>query len=176
MLERINLILKSRNLNAAQFADEIGVQRSSVSHILTGRNKASLDFLLKVLTRYPEIDTDWLLTGKGKMIHSVSVKPEQAAELKQKEFFNLNQGNILEKSNENILYQETDIQYNKNDNLDNVKEVSSENIKQTETGMGKTEEQKKPEERVSITPSARHIEKIVIFYTDKTFSLFNPED
>ena len=83
MLERINLILKSRNLNAAQFADEIGVQRSSVSHILTGRNNASLDFLLKVLTRYPEIDTDWLLTGKGVMVRSSSLSSKNISEVKK---------------------------------------------------------------------------------------------
>src|ERR1035437_50515 len=85
MLERINLILKSRNLNAAQFADEIGVQRSSVSHILTGRNNASLDFLLKVLTRYPEIDTDWLLTGKGVMVRSSALSSSNKVERKNDE-------------------------------------------------------------------------------------------
>jgi hypothetical protein len=44
------------------------VQRSGVSHILTGRNKPSLDFISKILSSYPELDSDWLLFGKGQMI------------------------------------------------------------------------------------------------------------
>ena len=68
MIDRIQLILKSKNLSSSQFADEIQVQRSSVSHILTGRNKPSLDFVSKILSSYPEINSDWLLFGKGQMI------------------------------------------------------------------------------------------------------------
>lgn len=63
------------NLSPSQFADEISVQRSSLSHILSGRNKPSLDFVTKLLTSYPEINSDWLLFGKGTMI-SKAVKPE----------------------------------------------------------------------------------------------------
>ncbi len=68
MVDRIQLILKSKNLSSSQFADEIQVQRSSVSHILTGRNKPSLDFVSKILSSYPELNSDWLLFGKGQMI------------------------------------------------------------------------------------------------------------
>ncbi len=67
MIERIQLILKTKNLSPSQFADEIKVQRSGVSHILSGRNNPSLDFITKVLKTYPEIDADWLLFGKGQM-------------------------------------------------------------------------------------------------------------
>lgn len=67
MVDRITLLLKTRNISASQFADEIGVQRSSISHVLSGRNKPSLDFIQKILVRYPEINPDWLLFGKGSM-------------------------------------------------------------------------------------------------------------
>lgn len=50
---------------ASSFADKIGVQRSSISHILSGRNKPSLDFVLKVLAQFPEVELYWLLNGKG---------------------------------------------------------------------------------------------------------------
>jgi transcriptional regulator with XRE-family HTH domain len=56
------------NLSPSQLADQISVQRSSLSHILSGRNKPSLDFVTKVLASYPEISSDWLLFGKGTMI------------------------------------------------------------------------------------------------------------
>lgn len=67
MVDRITLLLKARNISASQFADEIGVQRSSISHVLSGRNKPSLDFIQKILVKYPEINPDWLLFGKGAM-------------------------------------------------------------------------------------------------------------
>ena len=56
MIDRINLILKAKNLTSRQFAEEIGIQPSGMSHILSGRNRPSLDFVMKVVTRYPEID------------------------------------------------------------------------------------------------------------------------
>ena len=51
MKDRIILLIKAKNLTAAQFADEIGVQKSSISHIISGRNNASLDFVQKILLR-----------------------------------------------------------------------------------------------------------------------------
>ncbi len=68
MINRISQILKTKNLTSAKFADEIGVQRSSVSHVLSGRNKPSLEFIQKILKTYPEIDTSWLLSGKGNIL------------------------------------------------------------------------------------------------------------
>ena len=50
---------------ASSFAEKIGVQRSSISHILSGRNKPSLDFVMKVLSSYPDVELYWLLNGKG---------------------------------------------------------------------------------------------------------------
>ena len=67
MIDRINLILKAKNITARQFAEEIGIQPSGMSHILGGRNNPSLDFVTKVIRRYPEIDANWLLMGRGEM-------------------------------------------------------------------------------------------------------------
>jgi transcriptional regulator with XRE-family HTH domain len=62
---RLKKILEYHQLTASQFADQIGVQRSSISHILSGRNKPSLDFVLKVTDKFSEVDIYWLLNGKG---------------------------------------------------------------------------------------------------------------
>jgi len=70
MKDRINLLIKAKNLTAAQFADEIGVQKSSISHIISGRNNASLDFIQKILLCYPEVSVDWLMFGKGPIFKS----------------------------------------------------------------------------------------------------------
>jgi transcriptional regulator with XRE-family HTH domain len=61
--ERLQLILKMHNLTPSAFADQIGVQRSNVSHVISGRNKPSLDFLEKILKTYPRVNANWLVTG-----------------------------------------------------------------------------------------------------------------
>ena len=58
-------IIESRNLSVKEVAEKIGVQRSSISHLLSGRNKPSLDFILKVLKTFDEVELYWLLNGKG---------------------------------------------------------------------------------------------------------------
>jgi len=67
MKERILEFLRKENKTSAQFAEEIGVQPSGISHIISGRNKPSLDFILKMLEKYSFISTDWLLFGHGSM-------------------------------------------------------------------------------------------------------------
>ncbi len=67
MNERIRQFLIAENKTSAQLAEEIGVQPSGISHILSGRNHPSLDFVLKVLEKYPFLSTDWLLFGRGSM-------------------------------------------------------------------------------------------------------------
>ncbi len=67
MINRINLILRAKNITARQFAEEIGIQPSGMSHIMSGRNNPSLDFVTKVIRRYPEIDANWLIMGRGAM-------------------------------------------------------------------------------------------------------------
>ena len=67
MKDRIQQIIDFLGLNPNTFAHEIGVNRSTLSHVLNGRNKPSIDFTQKVLNRYSEISARWLLTGVGKM-------------------------------------------------------------------------------------------------------------
>lgn len=64
-IKRLEIILDYYSLNASSFADKIGVQRSSLSHLLSGRNKPSLDFILKILDVFPDVDLYWILNGQG---------------------------------------------------------------------------------------------------------------
>jgi DNA-binding XRE family transcriptional regulator len=64
-IKRLEIILDYYSLNASSFADKIGAQRSSMSHLLSGRNKPSLDFILKIVDFFPDVDLYWLLIGKG---------------------------------------------------------------------------------------------------------------
>jgi len=72
MKERILAFLQNENKSYAQFAEEIGVQPSGISHILSGRNNPSLDFIVKMLLKYPSLSADWLLFGRGSMYKYVS--------------------------------------------------------------------------------------------------------
>jgi len=68
MIDRINQVMREKGITSRQFAEEIGIQPSSLSHILTGRNRPSLDFVMKIMQRWPDIDINWLMFGKGDML------------------------------------------------------------------------------------------------------------
>ena len=67
MENRIQKIIDNQGVSLNAFAQEIGVNRSTVSHILMGRNKPSVEVLQKILKRFPELSSDWLLLGNGAM-------------------------------------------------------------------------------------------------------------
>lgn len=75
--KRLQKVIDFYGETASSFSEKIGVQRSSISHILSGRNKPSLDFVLKILSFYPEVELYWLLNGKG---HFPSQKKETETE------------------------------------------------------------------------------------------------
>lgn len=64
-IERLEHLFQYYSLSASNFADKVNVQRSSISHLLSGRNKPSLEFVLKVVKAFPEVNLYWLLNGKG---------------------------------------------------------------------------------------------------------------
>ncbi len=71
MKDRIQKILSKEGIAPTRFAEIIGVQRSSISHILSGRNKPSFDVIQRMLEKFPKINPDWLLLGKGDMYRKV---------------------------------------------------------------------------------------------------------
>ncbi len=77
--KRLNIIMDYYNLSAALLADKIEVQRSSISHLLSGRNKPSLDFVLKILKTFPEVELYWLLNGVGTFPKSINQKKETSS-------------------------------------------------------------------------------------------------
>lgn len=82
--ERISKVIEYSRLTPSEFADEIDVQRSSISHITSGRNKPSLEFIIKIKSRFPELLWDWLVTGEGEMLKSevpeIKISEEQSDE------------------------------------------------------------------------------------------------
>ena len=76
--DRLQIIMKTHRLTAASFADKIGVQRSGLSHIMSGRNKPSLDFIQKTLAAFPRVNGDWLITGRQNATKDISHSQEIA--------------------------------------------------------------------------------------------------
>lgn len=66
--KRLKEVIEHYNLSSSAFAELINVQRSSISHVLSGRNKPSLDFITKLNTSLPDVNLYWLLNGSGEMI------------------------------------------------------------------------------------------------------------
>ena len=137
MQERLKEILKNEHLTSAQFADKIGVQRSSISHILSGRNKPGFEFIQKILLSFPAIDANWLITGHGS------------------------------------IYQDN----RRGTTLFNDSRDSS--AAATAAVPRETVERSAPprkEDHLAEAEKQKRIEKIMVFYKDKTFIEYLPDD
>ena len=77
MNTRLQQFIAAENISQAQFADSLNVARAGISHILAGRNKPSYDFLTSLISRYPKLNIEWLMFGKGKMYKEENVEKNQ---------------------------------------------------------------------------------------------------
>ena len=94
MITRIIKIIEDKKLTNTLFADKIQIQRSSLSHILSGRNNPSLDVIVKILNTFPEISPEWLIKGLGNPYvdtnnQSISDKPSVKEEERHDVLWNL---------------------------------------------------------------------------------------
>ncbi len=76
MNKRLQQFLDAENLTPARLADMMGIQRSGMSHILSARNKPSYDFIYNLLSRFPALNAEWLITGKGRMYKNSDGTPQ----------------------------------------------------------------------------------------------------
>lgn len=83
-IKRLEQLFEFYELTPSSFADKIGVQRSSLSHLLSGRNKPSLDLILKIIAVFNEVDLYWILLGKGEIGSNINreIKPPTLLENK----------------------------------------------------------------------------------------------
>ena len=87
MNTRLKQFLAAENITQAQFADSINVVRASVSHVLSGRNNPSFDFIKAMMLQYPNLNIDWLMFGKGKMYKDLMETSEIATDLFDEDLF-----------------------------------------------------------------------------------------
>ena len=172
--ERITKILEYSGLSASEFADEIDVQRSSISHIMSGRNKPSLEFVTKVKTKFPELSWNWIILGTGEMKESSTPLPfSEKEENSSPDLFTL-----IDEDYKNEVFVQENIQ---NETLRELnesfpsprKEILSdsqrldiqENISEVQSIVNKT---------VTNTNAESKIKKIVFFYENGKFEAFEP--
>ncbi|ESU27160.1 XRE family transcriptional regulator [Flavobacterium limnosediminis JC2902] len=157
-VKRLEKILDYYGLSASGFADKIGVQRSSLSHLLSGRNKPSLDFILKIIQEFPDVDLYWILNGRGDFPKSDMIEKSSRienpvptatlfSEIKSEEIKNENQPDLFSAEpsiEKNRVFENQKDFFSNTRNLDSVQD----NLE---------------------------IDRIVIFYKNGTFKNYRPE-
>jgi transcriptional regulator with XRE-family HTH domain len=148
-------IIETEGLTPARFADEIGVQRSSISHIISGRNKPSYDFIIKILNRFSGINAEWLVTGKGNMIKNEpsGLKTNQTSDL-----FSAQLGKTASESSKQPGIGAAT-------NAATIQSTIQSGIAQEFTKTNKNHE----------VTNVNNIEQVLIFYKDGTFKSYTPE-
>jgi len=146
MKERLLKVITSEGITPSLLADELGVQRSGISHILSGRNYPSFDFLQKLLVRFPKLNAEWLILGHGAMYKTILAEIPDL----------FSQSAPIVKTPESPTLPE---------NLSDLssRESHQKKIPDVEPEISPPAEPKKT------------IEKMMIIYTDKTFAIYTPE-
>ncbi|CCG53307.1 Putative transcriptional regulator, XRE family [Flavobacterium indicum GPTSA100-9 = DSM 17447] len=145
-IKRLEKVFDYYGMSASSFADKIQVQRSSISHLLSGRNKPSLDFILKIVEHFSEVDIMWLLKGYGDFPKNNNEK-DVTTTLSSPEI-----NNIKTPLQQDLFT--TEHEFSKNELFKNTIE--------TKPTMSKIEKNEKENE----------IEQIVVFYKDGSFKLY----
>ena len=169
---RIQKIIQYSMLTASEFADEIGVQRSNISHIISGRNKPSLDFIIKIKDRFPEIQWEWIIEGKGEMTKS-TLSPTSLQENK----INFSE---KEKNSETDLFSiinSPSYPTTENKSIPNPLglNISAPNIEKEKINDSQTlEEESILSENNNNQNSKTKIKKIIILYENGKFEAYEP--
>lgn len=101
--ERIKMVLNYYGLNSGEFASKLNIQKSSVSHLLSGRNKPSFVFLSKFVQVFPEINIKWLLTGESNMLENSDYSIDNQENKKQEIKSEIDEGENYKQVSKNIL-------------------------------------------------------------------------
>lgn len=144
--KRLQKLMDYYALSASAFADLMGVGRSSISHILSGRNKPSLDFIMKIIDTYPEVEFYWLVYGKG----TFPLQEKKEKEISNTPIITSTSSTPLATSKEQDLFSESSVR-----------------------SSAPAEENKKTE--IPPTALKTDIQRVLIFYTDGTFEDYQPK-
>ena len=145
MKNRLESILEYYKINSSKLADILSVQRSGISHILSGRNNPSYDFLVSLLEAFPEINAKWLMQGKGEMIDEEDIDDSNVSD--SNNFDNRLNLEIEENTNED------------EQNIDKTQDlIDNEGYMSKQSSLGSSK-----------------VEKVIILYSDGNFQDYHKE-
>lgn len=179
MIDRIKLLLETQGMTATEFADKVGIQRSGLSHIMSGRNKASLDFVRKVLAAFPEISPDWLIQGKGSLLR----KDGGPRAGKQQDMFSSDQGIIRSEDPVEYISQsqlqseknkEEDVPHGHSQKVDSSQRIEKEQEKENDQGKDKIYGAAQNNQS-NVKNDGNEVVQIAILYADGSFKMYNPK-
>ena len=156
---RLQRFLELEQLSPARLADILGIQRSGISHILSGRNKPGYDFLYKMTQKFPTLNIEWLISGKGKVYKEPSQQlyQEQSGDkIKERDLFSENDNNSAEEEKTSYIAK------NESGINENVSSEPNENRLNKSEQMG--------------ILGKRSLIKMILIYSDGTFEEYNPTD
>lgn len=172
MKERLVQLLDLEQITPSKFADVIGVQRSSVSHVISGRNNPSFDFIQKTLTAFPGLNAEWLILGKGTMYEQMGrqgtgtlfdTKSNEIGVDREREEIQLPSDN-QELTAEKTMAESAE------------KEFAGDNEAAEGTGEHGTHQDGSGTEIKDVDPrsATKRITRVLLFYDDDTFTSFDP--
>ena len=173
MIDRIKQVMDYSGLTPAQFATEIGINRSGLTHLFSGRNQPSLDLIKKILVAFPQIKTEWLMMGMGSMLkngeQSVSVN-NPIEEPKEPDLFSQI---VLDK-----IPTVPSISNSSQSDPDNDKVVK--NDKNIKNNISQRESNKPildpMIDKIFNSREDKKVKKIVLLYSDHTFDVYQPNE
>ena len=153
MREKLQLLMNAENLTGSKLAEYLGIQPSSISHILGGRNKPSLDFVQKILQRYPRINPDWLLLDSDEMYRPDSSPASSVATSAELQF------SESPSMAESATQAEPSAAENHSSPADHTTQAPS-NVVDTIAPL--------------VAPHSRGVKRIIVMFDDHTFESYEP--
>ncbi len=162
MEERIRKFMEYKGITSSELADTIGVQRSNVTHVLKARNKPSFQFIEKILQVYPDLNAKWLILGIGNMVDAPSkartlfdqlTEPVSTPDVSPTEI-----KTVEIKEEKSVIINEPKPAEPK----ENPIETAAQNIRTEQELQNQFFSSEKP------------IERLIVFYNDQTFRVYNP--
>ena len=178
MVDRIKQVMEHYEETPAGFAEKIGVNRSNLTHVFSGRNQPSLEFAKKVLVAFPEVSTEWLIMGVGKMIKDPDETPVVKREFVQTDLFaSIDENETPEPEPEVEMFEETITNGTENDIQEPSDEISTDDVKTEEEEITPSKEVEqvetevvKPDEQPVVTAPESNIPKRAVHQSGKSNS------
>ncbi len=176
MIDRIKQVMEFSGLSPAQFATELGINRSNLTHLFSGRNQPSLDFIRKILIRFPQVKTEWLMMGMGSMLKDESEK------IPVQNIFETNEPDLFSQSIPKIEKPTPVIENKSIEKLEvNDSGFLEESIKTKKNVVENSSRELNPVREHTSSPQifnsreGKKAKRIVILYTDNTFEIYDPQ-